>query len=160
MWWSIIQMNIDFLFYEIGACDGIGRHARFRFSCGNACGFESLQAHQDKLTGYTKGVACQLFMLNMLNLLRRSDFTAVRLSIKWFSQRKPHQKCFKCSYSAKWRILAFNVLISNPHWRNFTYFPIIYNVFCGRFLEFISKTATFLLCSTVENGHFPVKMIK
>ena len=43
-------MNIDFLFYEIGACDGIGRHARFRFSCGNACGFESLQAHQLALT--------------------------------------------------------------------------------------------------------------
>ena len=32
------------------ACDGIGRHARFRFSCRNACGFESLQAHQVALT--------------------------------------------------------------------------------------------------------------
>ena len=31
---------------HICACDGIGRHARFRFSCSNACGFESLQAHQ------------------------------------------------------------------------------------------------------------------
>ena len=31
---------------EICACDGIGRHARFRFSCSDACGFESLQAHQ------------------------------------------------------------------------------------------------------------------
>ena len=30
---------------KICACDGIGRHARFRFSCSNACGFESLQAH-------------------------------------------------------------------------------------------------------------------
>ena len=30
------------------ACDGIGRHARFRFSCSNACGFESLQAYQKK----------------------------------------------------------------------------------------------------------------
>ena len=30
----------------IRACDEIGRHARFRFSCGNAWGFESLQAHQ------------------------------------------------------------------------------------------------------------------
>ena len=29
----------------ICACDGIGRHARFRFSCSDACGFESLQAH-------------------------------------------------------------------------------------------------------------------
>ena len=27
------------------ACDGIGRHARFRFSCRKTCGFESLQAH-------------------------------------------------------------------------------------------------------------------
>ena len=27
------------------ACDGIGRHARFRYSCSDACGFESLQAH-------------------------------------------------------------------------------------------------------------------
>ena len=35
---------------SIRACDGIGRHARFRFSCGNACGFESLQAHQLALT--------------------------------------------------------------------------------------------------------------
>ena len=26
--------------------------------------------------------------------------------------------------------------------------------FCGRFLEFLSKIATFLLCSTVENGLF------
>ena len=32
----------------ICACDGIGRHARFRFSCSNACGFESLQAHHIK----------------------------------------------------------------------------------------------------------------
>ena len=30
---------------KICACDGISRHARFRFSCSNACGFESLQAH-------------------------------------------------------------------------------------------------------------------
>ena len=30
------------------ACDGIGRHARFRLSCSNACGFESLQAYQKK----------------------------------------------------------------------------------------------------------------
>ena len=29
----------------IRACDGIGRHAGFRFPCSNACGFESLQAH-------------------------------------------------------------------------------------------------------------------
>ena len=29
----------------ICACDGIGRHARFRFSCREAWGFESLQAH-------------------------------------------------------------------------------------------------------------------
>ena len=33
----------------ICACDGIGRHARFRFSCSNACGFESLQAHQTQI---------------------------------------------------------------------------------------------------------------
>ena len=32
----------------IRACDGIGRHARFRFSCSDACGFESLQAHQKR----------------------------------------------------------------------------------------------------------------
>ena len=30
------------------ACDGIGRHARFRFSCRKTWGFESLQAHQQK----------------------------------------------------------------------------------------------------------------
>lgn len=30
------------------ACDGIGRHAGFRFPCFAACGFESLQAHQNK----------------------------------------------------------------------------------------------------------------
>ena len=28
------------------ACDGIGRHAGFRFPCRKTCGFESLQAHQ------------------------------------------------------------------------------------------------------------------
>ena len=32
-------------FKRISACDGIGRHARFRFSCRETCGFESLQAH-------------------------------------------------------------------------------------------------------------------
>lgn len=31
----------------------------------------------DKLTDYTRGVVCQLFILNILNMLRRSDFTAV-----------------------------------------------------------------------------------
>ena len=33
---------------RISACDGIGRHARFRFSCRETCGFESLQAHHEK----------------------------------------------------------------------------------------------------------------
>ena len=32
------------------ACDGIGRHARFRFSYRNVCGFESLQAHHFRRT--------------------------------------------------------------------------------------------------------------
>ena len=27
-------------------CDGIGRHAGFRFLCREACGFESLHPHQ------------------------------------------------------------------------------------------------------------------
>ena len=30
---------------RMGVCDGIGRHARFRFSCGDACGFKSRQTH-------------------------------------------------------------------------------------------------------------------
>ena len=34
---------------QVGVCDGIGRHARFRFSCRETCGFESLQAHQTQI---------------------------------------------------------------------------------------------------------------
>ena len=36
----------------------------------------------DKLTGYAKGVACQLFISNILNLFRRSDFNAVFLFVE------------------------------------------------------------------------------
>ena len=45
---------VSFIFYinrrkllspNICACDGIGRHAGFRFLCRKTCGFESLQAH-------------------------------------------------------------------------------------------------------------------
>ena len=44
---NLLEKNSGGLVYaaHICACDGIGRHARFRFSCRDACGFESLQAH-------------------------------------------------------------------------------------------------------------------
>lgn len=45
-------------------------------------GFESGRLLHDKLTDYTKGVVCQLFILNILNMLRRSDFTAVFSSVE------------------------------------------------------------------------------
>ena len=45
---------------EICACDGIGRHARFRFSCSDACGFESLQAHHKKGHDVSRVLFCGL----------------------------------------------------------------------------------------------------
>ena len=35
---------------RVCGCDGIGRHAGFRFLCCEACGFESLHPHQKKFT--------------------------------------------------------------------------------------------------------------
>ena len=45
-------------------------------------GFESHPPRHDKLTDYTRGVVCQLFILNILNSLCRSGFTAVFLLLK------------------------------------------------------------------------------
>ena len=45
-------------------------------------GFKSRHSDHDKLTDYTMGVVCQLFILNILNSLCRSDFTAVFLLLK------------------------------------------------------------------------------
>ena len=43
--------------------------------------FESSRAYHDKLTGYTKGVVCQL-LYNHIKPLRRSDSTAAFLFLK------------------------------------------------------------------------------
>lgn len=43
---------------------------------------ESVRPFQDKLTDYTKGVVCQLFISNILNLLCYSDFIAVFLFVE------------------------------------------------------------------------------
>ena len=59
---------------EICACDGIGRHARFRFSCSNACGFESLQAHHKKGHDVSRVLFCGLRGPKARSALR--DFNA------------------------------------------------------------------------------------
>ena len=46
---SLVARSITLLLmFCLCACDGIGRHARFRFSYRDACGFESHQAHHVK----------------------------------------------------------------------------------------------------------------
>ena len=58
---------------QVSVCDGIGRHARFRFSCGDACGFESRQTHQKQESRNRNGYgtffafAVGLAMLNNKN---------------------------------------------------------------------------------------------
>ena len=79
---------------EISACDGIGRHARFRFSCSNACGFESLQAHQlrNSLFGTNPRLAARL-------LSRTGNFFASnRDPLRWvrgWAWARPEHSCLE-----------------------------------------------------------------
>ena len=43
----VITVPLCYTIYSIRGYDGIGRHARFRFSYGNVLGFESPYPHHD-----------------------------------------------------------------------------------------------------------------
>ena len=60
---------------RMGVCDGIGRHARFRFSCGDACGFKSRQTHQKQKPRNINGcVVFFAFAMGLAMLNNKNSF--------------------------------------------------------------------------------------
>ena len=83
---------------KICACDGIGRHARFRFSCSNACGFESLQAHHVGASSISLAPTffkSQSALMPLLLLFNRDSLRWIR---GWFWVRTEKLEDQKCSH--------------------------------------------------------------